>query len=88
MKDFIDNAVKKIEEGTNSISSSYEKHIRTKAIKEVENRLIEEKIDKEEVTEEDFEAMVNDASKGIKANYSKRTSQGLLAIIGLDFLLG
>ena len=44
MKDFIDNAVKKIEEGTNSISSSYEKHIRTKAIKEVENRLIEENI--------------------------------------------
>lgn len=88
MKDFVDNAVKKLEEGTSAVSSSYEKHIRTKAIIEVEKRFELEKINKEEVTGEDFEAMVNDVCKEIKATYSKRASQGLLAFIGLDFLLG
>jgi len=88
MKDFVDNAVKKVEEGTTAIASSYEKHIRTKAIKEVEKKLAQEAVPLEEVSDEDFEAMVNDACKEIKTNYSKRASQGLLAFIGLDFLLG
>ncbi len=88
MKDFIDTSVKKIEEGTNAISCAYEKHIRSKAIEEVEKRLTLEKINKEEIGQEDFEAMVNDVSKDIKEKYSKRVSQGLLAIIGIDFLLG
>lgn len=88
MKDFIDTGVKKIEKGTKSISSSYEKHIRTKAIEEVQKKLHEEKIDRAEVSEEDFEAMVDDSSKELKAQYSKRVSQGLLTIIGIDFLLG
>ncbi|DAB34035.1 MAG TPA: hypothetical protein CFH82_07420 [Sulfurospirillum sp. UBA12182] len=88
MKDFIDNGIKKIEEGVDTISSSYEKHIRKSAIEAVEKRLELEKINKDEVSEEDFEAMVNDETKEIKAKYSKRVSQGLLAIMGIDFLLG
>jgi demethoxyubiquinone hydroxylase (CLK1/Coq7/Cat5 family) len=88
MKDFIENSVKKIEEGVDVISSSYEKHIRKQAMEEVEQRLEIEKIKKEDITSEDYEAMINDASKEIKAKYSKRVSQGLLAIMGIDFLLG
>jgi hypothetical protein len=88
LKDFIDNSVKKIEEGAEAVSSSYEKHIRKNAIEAVHKRLEFEKINKEDVSDEDFEAMVNDESKEIKAKYSKRVSQGLLAIMGIDFLLG
>lgn len=88
MRDFINNSVKKIEEGTDAISASYEKHIRKNAIEAVEKRLVLEKISKEEVSDEDFEAMIHDVAKEIKADYSKKVSQGLLAIMGIDFLLG
>jgi len=32
--------------------------------------------------------MVSDLSKDIREDYAKKASQGLLAVIGLDFLLG
>jgi hypothetical protein len=32
--------------------------------------------------------MISDLSKDIKEDYAKKTSQGLLAFIGLDMLLG
>lgn len=88
MKNIIENGVKKAKNSVNSISSSYEKYIRINAIEKVQKRLEVEKINKEDISEEDFEAMVNDACKDIKEKYSKRVSQGLIAIMGIDFLLG
>ncbi len=32
--------------------------------------------------------MISDLSKDIKADYAKKTAQGLFAFIGLDMLLG
>ena len=49
---------------------------------------MENKIDIACVESKDYEAMVNDSCKDIKEIYAKRASQGLMCIMGIDFLLG
>lgn len=76
-------------EGTSKIlSKTYDTYIREKAIEIVNTKLEENKIDISLVESNDYEAMINDSCKDIKEKYAKRVSQSLMAIIGIDFLLG
>jgi hypothetical protein len=87
-KNFLDKTIDSIQNGLDTVSNKYESHIREKAIELVNNKIEDKGIDIEQIKVDDYEAMVSDLSKDIKENYSTKASQGLLAVIGLDFILG
>lgn len=84
----LDNAIQSIKDGANSVSSKYDEHIREKAIEKVNNKIKDKGLDVEQIESDDYEAMISDLSKDIKEDYAKKASQGLLAFIGIDMLLG
>lgn len=84
----IDTTIKTIKDVPSNISDKYESHIREKAIEEVNKKIEEKNIDIEQIARDDYEAMISDLSKNIKADYAKKAAQGLFAFIGLDMLLG
>ncbi|MAD41919.1 MAG: hypothetical protein CL623_05955 [Arcobacter sp.] len=84
----LDDAIKSIKDGTETISNKYEEHIREKAIEKVNAKIKEKNLEVEQIEQDDYEAMISDLSKDIKEDYAKKTSQGLLAFIGLDMLFG
>ena len=88
MLEVITQTITKIEDTSNMIAKTYDTYIREKAIEIVNAKLEENKIDITKVENNDYEAMVNDSCKDIKEKYSKRSSQGLMVIMGIDFLLG
>lgn len=83
----IETSIDKVVNTKDKILSSYDKHIRNKAIDMVNQRLEKENINVNMVSQLDYEVMVSDASKDIRANYNKRSAQALLIFIGLDFLV-
>ena len=84
----LDDAIKTIKDGSESISSKYEEHIREKAIEKVNAKIKEKNLEVSQIEKDNYEAMISDLSKDIKEDYAKKTSQGLLAFIGLDMLFG
>ena len=87
-EDILNNAIESIKSGIDKVDDTYESHIREKAIKEVNKKIEEKGLDIEQIQNNDYEAMISDLSKDIKADYAKKTAQGLFAFIGLDMLLG
>lgn len=87
-ENLLDDAINSIKDTTNTVSSKYEEHIREKAIEKVNEKISEKGLKVEQIEEDDYEAMIGDLSKDIREDYAKKTSQGLLAIIGLDMLIG
>ena len=87
-EDILNNAIESIKSGIDKVDNTYESHIREKAIKEVNEKIEEKNIDIEQIANDDYEAMISDLSKDIKADYAKKAAQGLFAFIGLDMLLG
>ena len=87
-EDILNNAIESIKSGIDKVDNSYESHIREKAIKEVNEKIEEKGLNVEQILNDDYEAMISDLSKDIKADYAKKTAQGLFAFIGLDMLLG
>ena len=87
-EDILNNAIESIKSGIDKVDNTYESHIREKAIKEVNKKIEEKGLDIEQIQNDDYEAMISDLSKDIKADYAKKTAQGLFAFIGLDMLLG
>ena len=87
-EDLLNNAIESIKSGFDNVENKYESHIREKAIEEVNEKIKEKNIDIEQIAQDDYEAMISDLSKDIKADYAKKTAQGLLAFVGLDMLLG
>lgn len=87
-EDILNNAIASIKNGMNSVENTYESHIKEKAVEEVNKKISEKGLKKEQILDEDYEAMISDLSKDIKNDYSKKAAQGLLAFIGLDMLLG
>lgn len=84
----LDDAIKSIKDGANSVSNKYEEHIREKAIEKVNEKIKEKDLEIEKIEQDDYEAMISDLSKDIKEDYAKKASQGLLTFIGLDLLFG
>lgn len=87
-EDILNNAIESIKNGIDKVDNTYESHIREKAIKEVNKKIEEKGLNVEQIQNDDYEAMISDLSKDIKADYAKKTAQGLFAFIGLDMLLG
>ena len=87
-EDILNSAIESIKSGIDKVDNTYESHIREKAIKEVNEKIKEKNIDIEQIAQDDYEAMISDLSKDIKADYAKKAAQGLLTFIGLDILLG
>lgn len=87
-EDILNNAIESIKSGIDKVDDTYESHIREKAIKEVNKRIEEKGLNVEQIQNDDYEAMISDLSKDIKADYAKKTAQGLFAFIGIDMLLG
>lgn len=87
-EDILNNAVESIKSGIDKVDDTYESHIREKAIEEVNKKIVEKGLSIEQIEDDDYEAMISDLSKNIKEDYAKKASQGLLAFIGLDMLLG
>jgi TRAP-type C4-dicarboxylate transport system substrate-binding protein len=84
----IDNAIESLQDGVDTISDKYNAHVREQAIEKVNEKIAENGIEIEQIKDEDYEAMVSDLSKDIKEDYAKKASQGLLMILGIDFLIG
>jgi len=78
----------KIDEVSKKVGTAYDTFIREKAIELVNEKLVANKIDIQSVDTRDYEAMVSDSCKDIKEKYYKHASQGLMVIMGIDFLLG
>lgn len=87
-EDILNNAIESIKSGIDKVDDTYESHIREKAIKEVNKKIEEKGLNIEQIQNDDYEAMISDLSKDIKADYAKKAAQGLFAFIGLDMLLG
>lgn len=87
-ENLLDDAIKSVKNGVDTVGSKYEEHIREKAIEKVNEKIKEKGLDVEQIEKDDYEAMIGDLSKDIKEDYAKKASQGLLAFVGLDMLLG
>lgn len=87
-EDILKNAIESIKSGIDKVDNTYESHIREKAIKEVNAKIEEKGLNVEQIQNDDYEAMICDLSKDIKADYAKKAAQGLFAFIGLDMILG
>jgi lysozyme family protein len=84
----LEEAINSIKNGFNSVGDKYDSHIREKAIERVNEKIEEKGLNINQIKQEDYEAMVSDLSKDIKEDYATKASQGLLAFVGLDMLLG
>ena len=87
-EDILNNTIESIKSGIDKVDNTYESHIREKAIKEVNKKIEEKGLNIEQIQNDDYEAMISDLSKDIKADYAKKAAQGLFAFIGLDMILG
>ena len=87
-EDILNNAIESIKSGIDTVENNYELHIREKAIKEVNKKIEEKGLNIEQIQNDDYEAMISDLSKDIRADYTKKAAQGLFAFIGLDMILG
>jgi hypothetical protein len=87
-EDILNNAIESIKSGIDKVDNTYESHVREKAIKEVNKKIEEKGLSVEKIQNDDYEAMISDLSKDIKADYAKKATQGLLTFIGLDLILG
>ena len=87
-EDILNNAIESIKSGIDKVDNTYELHIREKAITEVNKKIEEKGLNIEQIQDDDYEAMISDLSKDIKADYAKKAAQGLLILSGLDFIFG
>ena len=88
MKNFLSNAMNSVTSATKSATDVYDKHIREKAMKVVNEKLQQASLNFEDIDSKDYEAMVSDASKDIQSNYNKKIAQVGLSALGLDLLFG
>ncbi len=88
MKNFLSNAMNSVNSATKSATDVYDKYIREKAMKVVNEKLEQTGLNLEDIDLKDYEAMVSDASKDIQSNYNKKIAQVGLSALGLDLLFG
>ena len=87
-KNLLEETIEQIKKGVETVSDKYDNHIREKAVEKVNKTIDDKGLKVDQIESDDYESMVSDLSKDIREDYSKKASQGLLAVIGLDFLLG
>lgn len=88
MKDFLSNTADNISNTAKKVSNKYEMHIREKAMEAVNEKIKNKGLVLEEIDPADYEAMINDVAKDIKADYSKKAAYAGFALLGFDLLFG
>lgn len=88
LDNFIEKTTTTVKSTSKNITDKYELHVRKRAVKEVAKKLNTAELSISDIEVDDYEAMVCDASKDIKSNYSKKAAQVGLSLLGLDLLLG
>ena len=71
-----------------NISNKYDKHLKEKAIKIVDEKLVLHNLKVEDIAKDDYEAMISDAISQLKENYATKVAQGAMAALGFDLLFG
>ena len=85
---FIDKSLNTLSEFSNSVTSKYDEHIKNKAIKQVDEMIVAQGLNIDDIEQDDYEAMVNEAMIEIKEEYASNTTKVALAALGLDIFLG
>ncbi|RLA84288.1 MAG: hypothetical protein DRG78_01885 [Epsilonproteobacteria bacterium] len=85
---FVDKSIETISDIGSGISSKYENHLKEKAIKIVDEKLLLNSLKIEDLEDDDYEAMVSDAISQLKENYATKVAQGTMAVLGFDLLFG
>ena len=70
------------------LSNKYDKHLRKQAIKKVDEKLLLHNLKIEDISEDDYEAMVSEAIIEIKKEYATNTAKVGLSLLGLDLFFG
>ena len=83
-KYFFDKSVDAI----NSIGDKYDKHIKRKAMKKVDENLKQHNLTADDIEIDDYEAMVNEEMSEIREKYASNTAKVALGALGLDLLFG
>ncbi len=83
-----DNFIDKTINAVSSIGDKYDNHIKEKAIKKVDEKLLLHKLKVEDIESDDYEAMISDAIREIKEEYATKTAQVGIGLLGLDILFG
>ena len=76
-EDILNNAIASIKSGIDTVENKYDEHIKEKAVEEVNKKIDEKGLKKEQILDEDYEAMVSDLSKDIKNDYILIDFQGI-----------
>jgi len=82
------NILDKCKDIPQKISNKYEEHLRKRAIKKVDEKILLHNLKIEDIEIDDYEAMITEAISEIKKEYAFKTTQVALSILGLDLLLG
>lgn len=85
---FIDRSIETVSELGDTVTSKYDKHIKKKAIKKVDEKISALGLSIDDIEADDYEAMVSEAMSEIKEQYSSNTTKVVLGLFGLDLLLG
>ena len=84
----LDKSLETISNITDGIGDKYQTHLRQKAIKKVDEKLLLHNIKIEDLSSDDYETMISDAISEIKEDYATKTAQVALGALGLNILFG
>ena len=87
-ENILEKTTSTVKSTSNKVSHKYTLHVRKRAIKQVAKTLKTAGLSLADIETDDYEAMLNDASKDINLSYSKKVAQVGLGLFGLDLLLG
>ncbi len=87
-KNIFTDTIDTVSNATKNVTDTYDNHIREKAIKMTNKKIESVGVKISDIDENDYEAMVSDASKDIQSEYNKRIAQAGLSLLGLDLLFG
>jgi len=87
-KNILKKTTTAVKSTSKNITDRYNQHVRKKAIKEVAKKLKTANLSPSDIDKDDYEMMLCDAQKDIRLDYSKKTAQVGLSLLGLDLLSG
>jgi len=70
------------------IGDKYDKYIKKKAIKNVDENLMLHNLTADDIESDDYEAMISEEMSKIKVEYSSNVAKVALGALGLDLLFG
>lgn len=82
-ENILNSAIEGIKSGMNSVENKYDSHIREKAIEEVNKKIAEKGLEINQIENDDYESMISDLSKDIRADYAKKLLKVYLLLLVL-----